>query len=87
MISLETSLRMTWEDPRLIVSISDGEPKDFILFRPEVMKHIWVPDVYIDGIQELRSPAYKVKISCLSTIYRAYRFLKHRLCDAFISTF
>ena len=61
LISVETSLRMTWKDPRLNVTINDALSDDFVLFGPDVMKYIWVPDVYIDGIQELRSPAYKVK--------------------------
>ena len=60
LISVETSLRMTWKDPRLNVTINDALSDDFVLFGPDVMKYIWVPDVYIDGIQELRSPAYKV---------------------------
>ena len=72
MISVETSLRMTWRDPRLNVSINGGFPKEFIMFSQDVMKYIWVPDVYIDGIQELRSPAYKVKtfalIQCIDQI-------------------
>ena len=36
------------------------------MFSQDVMKYIWVPDVYIDGIQELRSPAYKVKTFALT---------------------
>lgn len=61
LISVETSLRMTWRDSRLNVTIPEGLSDDFVLFGPDVMKYIWVPDVYIDGIQELRMPAYKVK--------------------------
>ena len=60
LITVETSLRMTWTDPRLNVTIPDGSPSEYIRFGPDVMKYIWVPDVFIDGIKDLRAPAYKV---------------------------
>ena len=57
---METSLRMTWTDQRLNVTIPKGIPTDYIRFGPDVMKYIWIPDVYIDGLKDLRMPAYKV---------------------------
>ena len=61
LITVETSLRMTWRDPRLTVRIPDYSPTNYVFFRSDVTKHVWFPDVYIDGIQDLRFPAYKVK--------------------------
>ena len=60
LITVETSLRMTWTDPRLNVTLPDDSPTEYIRFGDGVVKHIWFPDVYIDGIQDLRFPAYKV---------------------------
>ena len=69
LITVETSLRMTWTDPRLNVTLPEDSPTDYIRFGSGVVKHIWFPDVYIDGIQDLRSPAYKVNIK-----YRQFFF-------------
>ena len=60
LITVETSLRMTWRDPRLKVDIPEDSPTNYVRFGSEATEHIWFPDVYIDGIQELRKPAYKV---------------------------
>ena len=62
MITVETSLRMTWTDPRLNVTLPPDSPTDYVRFGSEVVKHVWFPDVYIDGVQELRVPAYGVNI-------------------------
>lgn len=61
LITVETSLRMTWRDPRLTVRIPPYSPTNYVFFRSDVTRHIWFPDVYIDGIQDLRFPAYYVK--------------------------
>ena len=60
LVTVETSLRMTWIDQRLNVTIPKGIPTNYIRFGPDVMKYIWIPDVYIDGLKDLRMPAYKV---------------------------
>ena len=62
LITVETSLRMTWRDPRLTVRIPAYSPTNYVFFRSDVTRHIWFPDVYIDGVQDLRSPAYKVDL-------------------------
>ena len=62
LITVETSLRMTWRDPRLTVRIPSYSPTNYVFFRSDVTKHIWFPDVYIDGLKDLRMPAYKVSI-------------------------
>ena len=49
LITVETSLRMTWRDPRLTVRIPSYSPTNYVFFRSDVTKHIWFPDVYIDG--------------------------------------
>ena len=54
LITIETSLRMTWRDPRLTVRIPAYSPTNYVFFRSDVTQHIWFPDVYIDGIQDLR---------------------------------
>ena len=60
LITVETSLRMTWVDPRLTVRIPPTSPTNYVLFRSDATRYIWFPDVYIDGIHTLRKPAYKV---------------------------
>ena len=62
MVTVETSLRMTWTDQRLNITIPDDFPTNYIRFGPDVLKYIWIPDVYIDGLKDLRMPAYKVSI-------------------------
>ena len=60
LITIETSLRMTWRDPRLTVRIPAYSPTNYVFFRSDVTQHIWFPDVYIDGIQDLR---YVLKVN------------------------
>ena len=54
LITVETSLRMTWRDPRLTVRVPKSSPTNYVFFRQDVTDHIWFPDVYIDGIQVSR---------------------------------
>ena len=72
LITVETSLRMTWTDPRLNVTLPSDSPTDYIRFGSGVVRHIWFPDVYIDGIQDLRSPAYKVSFHYISTMLHLF---------------
>ena len=60
LLTVETSLRMTWKDSRLAIRLPGDYPTSYIRFGNNVMSYIWIPDVYIDGVQDLRSPAYKV---------------------------
>ena len=53
---------MTWTDKRLNITIPEDFPTNYIRFGPDVLKYIWIPDVYIDGLKDLRMPAYKVRI-------------------------
>ena len=72
LITVETSLRMTWTDPRLKVMVPRNFPTNYVLFRSDVTRYIWFPDVYIDGIQSLRQPAYKARLTFL-----CIRFSEH----------
>ena len=84
LITVETSLRMTWTDPRLNVTLPEDSPTEYIRFGDGVVKHIWFPDVYIDGIQDLRFPAYKVcNLSFLMfdlDLYNDYDGIYKRIC-------
>ena len=62
LVTVETSLRMTWVDQRLNITLPNGYPTNYIRFGPDVLKYIWIPDVYIDGLKDLRMPAYKVSL-------------------------
>ena len=62
LLTVETSLRMTWKDSRLAIILPGDYPTSYIRFGNNVMSYIWIPDVYIDGVQDLRSPAYKVNL-------------------------
>ena len=50
-MTLETTLRMYWRDPRLRVdhllnnSSLDGD--EYVLLHPETSRFIWFPDIYI----------------------------------------
>ena len=51
LVTLETTLRMYWRDPRLRVdhllnnSSLDGD--EYVLLHPETSRFIWFPDIYI----------------------------------------
>ena len=50
-ITLETTMRLYWQDPRLNVTHllpSDRTNlEDYILLHPDAAKYIWFPDIYI----------------------------------------
>ncbi len=48
LVTLETTLRMYWRDPRLQVDhLIGNSSSDYILLHPETSKFIWFPDIYI----------------------------------------
>ena len=48
LVTLETTLRMYWRDPRLRVDhLLNNSNSDYILLHPETSKFIWFPDIYI----------------------------------------
>ena len=48
LVTLETTLRMYWRDPRLRVDhLLNNSSSDYILLHPETSKFIWFPDIYI----------------------------------------
>ena len=51
LVTLETTLRMYWRDPRLRVDhLLNNSTSDYILLHPETSKFIWFPDIYIGKI-------------------------------------
>ena len=48
LVTLETTLRMYWRDPRLQVEhLLGNSSRDYILLHPDTSKFIWFPDIYI----------------------------------------
>jgi hypothetical protein len=50
LVTLETTLRLYWRDPRLKVEHLLGNKSNdnsYILLHPEAGKYIWFPDIYI----------------------------------------
>ena len=62
-ITLETSIRMYWRDPRLSSSPKGG--RDFVSVNGADIKRFWVPDLFIDQAKSLRSPTFEVKPASL----------------------
>lgn len=70
LVTLETTLRMYWRDPRLQVEhLLGNSSRDYILLHPDTSKFIWFPDIYIDFAKALRMPTVIVKPASLR-IYR-----------------
>ena len=56
-VSLETSLRFHWTDPRLspcLDSESSGDSRDsrdsYLTLHPRRLQEIWVPDIWVDQV-------------------------------------
>ena len=62
-VSLETSLRMLWTDPR--VDIKDNNDQGFVTLNGDAVDRFWIPDLFIDQAKSLRSPAFMVKPASL----------------------
>lgn len=70
LITLETTLRLYWRDPRLQVEhLLGNKSSDYVLLHPDTSKFIWFPDVYIDFAKALRIPTLIIRPASLR-IYR-----------------
>ena len=49
LITLETTLRLYWRDPRLQVEhlLGNKSGDDYVLLHPDASNFIWFPDIYI----------------------------------------
>ncbi len=60
-ISLESTLRLSWYDRRLRVHLPDEKSnRTYLLFNRDPVKNIWFPDVFVDKAKDLRVPVYKI---------------------------
>ena len=60
LVTLETTLRMYWRDPRLRVDhLLNNSNSDYILLHPETSKFIWFPDIYIGKCKTNTATAFK----------------------------
>ncbi|TRY74426.1 hypothetical protein TCAL_05021, partial [Tigriopus californicus] len=78
LISLETSLRMFWIDPRVKVrdeslNLSAPANEQYITFNPKVAHHFWIPDIFLDRAKDIRVPTYFTRPASLR-IYRDSTF-------------
>lgn len=60
LISLETSLRMYWRDPRVILDKAAliDQTTEYVTLNPKVAKHFWIPDIFLDRAKEIRIPTF-----------------------------
>ena len=57
LITLETTMRLYWQDDRLNVShlLPDtNDTDDYILLHPDTTQFIWFPDIYIGKFENLQ---------------------------------
>ncbi|TRY76219.1 hypothetical protein TCAL_03829 [Tigriopus californicus] len=64
-ISLESTIRISWFDPRIKVTLPNDNKTQYILFNRNPVDHIWFPDIFVDKAKELRVPVYKIPPSYL----------------------
>lgn len=54
-ISIDAFLQVTWEDPRLVPDDSAGTmTKEYMELTPTEQMTVWVPDLYIRQLREMR---------------------------------
>ena len=80
LVTLETTLRMYWRDPRLRVDhLLNNSSSDYILLHPETSKFIWFPDIYIGKIfSSLKTKKIRLLISNIycTNLFIFWHFLK-----------
>lgn len=83
LVSLETTLRLYWKDPRVRPQESCLEGEDafgrYVGLNPRKADDIWMPDVFIDQAKAIRMPTYYTKPASVrvyndSTIRYSSRF-------------
>jgi len=69
LVSLETTLRLYWKDPRITPNPRFIESEDsighYLTLNPSKAAHIWMPDVFIDQAKAIRVPTYYTKPASL----------------------
>jgi len=58
-ITLETSIRMFWRDPRITSKPAEG--RDFVNINGANIQSFWIPDVFIDQAKKLRIPNIEIR--------------------------
>ncbi|XP_015769509.1 PREDICTED: gamma-aminobutyric acid receptor subunit beta-like [Acropora digitifera] len=53
--SLEFFFRQQWRDPNLAYAEGQADGKPFIVFKVDLVKHLWTPDTYIYGIRSIQT--------------------------------
>jgi len=83
LVSLETTLRLFWKDPRIKPRQEHIESEDsigqYITLNPRRADSIWMPDIFIDQVKALRVPSFYTRPASLrvyndSTIRYSSRF-------------
>ena len=58
LISLETSLKFYWPDPRISVDQRKIQDKKYVTLNSEEYSRFWIPDIFIDQAKDLRDPTF-----------------------------
>jgi len=83
LVSMETTLRLFWKDPRIKPSMEHVDSQDsvghYLTLNPSKADLIWMPDIFIDQAKAVRTPTYYTKPASLrvyndSTIRYSSRF-------------
>ncbi|XP_074626996.1 gamma-aminobutyric acid receptor subunit rho-2-like isoform X2 [Acropora palmata] len=53
--SLQFFFRQQWRDPNLAYAEGQADGKPFIVFKVDLVKHLWTPDTYIYGIRSIQT--------------------------------
>jgi hypothetical protein len=64
LVTLETTLRLYWRDPRLRVDHILGNKSNdnsYVLLHPDAGKYIWFPDIYIGKSEKNKSKLFHYK--------------------------
>ncbi|XP_023344150.1 glycine receptor subunit alpha-4 isoform X2 [Eurytemora carolleeae] len=68
-VSLETTLRLYWKDPRISPKAEYLESFDsmgnYTTLNPSLASKIWMPDIFIDQAKVLRAPSYFIQPASL----------------------
>lgn len=65
MISIESTLRVSWYDTRIRVDIPKENPNEYLRLNRNPTEKIFFPDVFVDKAKDLRIPTYNIRPSYL----------------------
>ncbi|XP_023330045.1 glycine receptor subunit alpha-4 [Eurytemora carolleeae] len=69
LVSLETTLRLLWRDPRIVPKAQYLTSRDtngnYTNLNPSLASSIWIPDIFVDLAKDMRTPTFFMKPASL----------------------